>query len=70
MSLWQRLQILTQCSVQRFLDLDVVTEEERVKAFEGTNPHERVMKLDGEGRAIAAEKSDVVGVLQVVGGLH
>ncbi len=39
------------------------------EAFEGTNQHERVMKMQG-GKAVAADMADVIGMLQAVGGLH
>jgi len=57
-------------SVQQFLDLDMVSAEGQTKLMNGTNQHERVSRMSADGKTAAAEKGDVIGVLEALAGLH
>lgn len=57
-------------SVQRFLDVKLLTPEEQKKVFEGTTTHERVTKLGSGGKSVEAERADVAGILEAAAGFH
>lgn len=59
------------CSVQKFMNAGLLSSGEQEKVLIGTNQHERVTRAGsgGAGRE-AAEKGDVVRLLEAAAGLH
>ena len=58
------------CSVQKFLNTDLLPSSEAEKILMGSNTHERVSRLASNGEREPADRGDVARVLEAAAGLH
>ncbi|WWC92848.1 uncharacterized protein L201_007809 [Kwoniella dendrophila CBS 6074] len=56
--------------VQKFLNTDLFPSEESERIIKGSNTHEQIIKINENGQKEPADRSDVIRILEAVGGMH
>lgn len=62
--------MLTEFSVQKFLDTDLMPSSDNEKVLSGTTSHERISKLVNDTTSEEATRGDVARILEAASGLH
>ncbi|WWC95424.1 hypothetical protein V866_002287 [Kwoniella sp. B9012] len=56
--------------VQKFLNTNLLSPEESEKIIHGSNSHEHISRISGNGQKESADRSDVVRILEAASGMH